>query len=121
MTFPSNWEPQYPQALLTVASELMHLRSQYIVSRALAEKFPDEASLETALSSQNVLQNIDQFAQLILEIRAEIAAGTANPAATLQMIQEYHGDALRAVDDLAKLLGVTGEDLLSVLVYTRTD
>jgi hypothetical protein len=123
MTSPSNEEDvvsvKNPASLLTMYMEFMRLRSQYVVGKALAEKFASEAELEDGLTSTEFVHTVDKFAGLIFELRSELETVPDGSIDAEKVINEYFPQSLTAIHDFAEYLGVSGEDILSVMIHTK--
>ncbi len=96
---------------------LSQLRSMHVIGAALYKKWPDNDDWMRACSSHEVLEMVDDFGEMIQDIRDTMAMSVVTgPEEAQTAIAEHYGRALNAVADFAQLIDVDGEDLLAVLI-----
>lgn len=102
---------------LAMMLALSQLRSSYVIGKALYEKWPDNDEWVRACSSNEMVEMVDEFGEMITDIRDTMAmAPITGPEAAQSAVAEHYGQALSSVADFAQLIGVEGEDILAVLV-----
>lgn len=112
------FETEHPLHVLALTLELSHLRSAYIVGRALYENFPDEGQWVAACNSPDFLALVDEFAQVIHDVRQELSSVEPTPQSVASAVEMHFQRAMLAVDEFSALIGIKGEDLLRVLTRT---
>lgn len=110
------FETEHPMHVLALTLELSHLRSTYLVGRALAEAFPTDADWVNACNTQDFLELVDEFAQVIADVRQTLRGVDPTPEAVAKAMGQHYQRALVAVEAFAELVGIEGEELLRVLV-----
>lgn len=109
---------EHPETVIAFVQHLSRLRSNVIVGRALADRFKTEAEWQECLCSEEFLELVDEVTTFAVDLNVAVElVGDLEDVTRLQdAVQEEYPRALAAVDELAELLQVPGEDLLSVLL-----
>ena len=121
MSDPSKYDKithtRHHNTFLAMMLALSQLRSSYVIGKALYEKWPNNDDWVRACSSHEVVELVDEFGEMITDIRDTVAmAPITGPEEAQSAVAEHYGQALASVADFAQLIGVEGEDLLAVLV-----
>lgn len=104
-------------AVIAVTLLLSQMRSMFAVGRGLAAKFPTEESWQAFLQSPIYDEVVTEFAQCVADIRDMAQLGPAlSPQEVQNAVASHYPRALDAVQELAELVEVPGEDILAVLI-----
>lgn len=111
-------DSEHPDAVISIVLHLSRLRTNYLVGRALAEKYPTEAEWQAVLNNPATLELIDEFAQTVVDVRvASELAGTFTPDKVQEAVGKHYDRALDGVQAFAQLTDIAPEDLLSALTH----
>lgn len=92
------------------------LRSQYIFAKALAERFPDEASWQAVWDDPLWTEIIAAVGDAAQVIRLTSQGLDQEDPRVRAVIEETYAETLENVHPLADLLGIAPEDVLSALL-----
>lgn len=102
--------------VLDILLYLSWLRGVGMIGRALADKFPDEASWMDLLQDAEFMESLNEYATIIHEMRSlSLVQGGFDMEKLAQAVENHHGRALDAVIPVSERLGVSPVDLTSVL------
>lgn len=110
-------DSENPEAVVALLHHLSYLRSQYIVGRKLAEKYPTDVAWIDALKSRQFIELVEEFAQCVSDIRTASELGqVVNPETVQKAVGQHYSRALEAVKEFAELVEVPAEELLATLI-----
>ena len=108
-------EARVPYGTLALLLHLSRLRSDFIVGRSLAEKFPTEESWTRFTTDPITLEEFSLFAHYIRELRAH-AKQITSPQDVEHMMAPHMDYVLECLSMTAEKLGIRPEDLITTLV-----
>lgn len=104
----------HPNAVCALVLHYSQLRSQYQLAKAFWDKFPTELEWQTFLCSPEFLHGVDEFAQVMADMREVVETGDVMSAEAVQNLGgQNHERAMYAVEELEQVLGVAGEEIIS--------
>jgi hypothetical protein len=104
----------HPEAVISLVLHYSQLRSQYRLAQSFWEQFPTEADWQAFLCSAEFLHGVDEFAQVLKDMRDAMAlGGLMTPEDVQQIGGQNHDRAMYAVEELAQLLEIPGEEIIS--------
>lgn len=112
------FESAHPRAFLATVLELSQLRNAFVVGRALAERFPTEASWIEFVDSPALQEAVEEVAQIVEDMRLAYTVLEGGPEDVVRAVEQHWARALDAVIDLSAMIGVDGAVLLAVLAST---
>lgn len=107
-----------PTAAVALTLYLLRGVSQFRVFQQMCQRYPTEEALQTLLSSREYLELVDEVATIFTDIRTDldVLGDLVDPGTFGTAVELHYPRALEACDELAKMLGVDPDDLLSVLI-----
>jgi hypothetical protein len=105
---------EHPEAVIALVLHYSRLRAQYRLGEALWRQFPSEEEWQGFLESREFLEGVDEFAQVLKDMRDALSLGGLMTPEDVQTIgAQNHERAMYAVEELAAVLELPGEEIIS--------
>jgi hypothetical protein len=104
-----------PFGTLALLLHLSRLRSEYIIGRALAEKFPTEDDWVGFTSNRWTVEELSEFAGIVRDLRSG-RTPILSPKDVENAAAQHTDRLLESVSIAAETLGVRPEDLVNALI-----
>lgn len=103
------------EATLRLALYLSYLRSSGIVASALAKQFPTETSWEAARNSEDFIQDLNNFSEVLADLKVKLLM--EDPEEASKLIANNYDVAVDAVRFFAEKYQIPVEDFVYVLMH----
>lgn len=105
-----------PYTTIAALLRLSKLRSEFLVGRALAERYPTEEEWEEALDDRELIEQLDSLGLVADDMRSHLGLEEPTPESVQNAVGQHYQQAIESIQLFAEEIGTDVQDLLNVLV-----